>query len=158
MLAKARYPITLPTCEYSCSSDQPSALPTKLRRRYEIKDNAAVTRQCNALATSNRSTKGTCRPNPSALRHQNMSAQGSAKAQPAVEAEMLRNRHLNVYGTMLCPYDRLVSTTMKGLLVTPVTAVGRHVRLIYSHAYAAASLKPSSHFVDGSDFSRLSRR
>lgn len=101
MLAQAGYPITLPTCEYAGSNDQLSALPTRLRRRYEIKDDAAVARQCDALATSNRSTKDTCRPNPSALRHQNISAQDSAKAQPAVEAEMLRNRHLNVYGTMI---------------------------------------------------------
>jgi hypothetical protein len=48
-------------------------------------------------------------------------------------------------------------TTLRWL-TAPVTAIGRHVRLIHVHACAAASLKASPRLVDGVDFNRLSRR
>lgn len=40
----------------------------------------------------------------------------------------------------------------------PAAAIGRHVRLIYVHAYAAASFGASSRLGGGAAFNRLSRR
>jgi hypothetical protein len=64
---------------------------------------------------------------------------------------------LKVYGMMLCPYCGL-GRSHYAMAYPPATAIGRHVRLIYLHACAAASLRVSSRLVDGVDFKRLSRK